>query len=275
MNDSRRTLLFVTDLDGTLLDEHSYSFAPAEPALAALRRGRETLVLASSKTRAEMVPLAQALGLVSPLIVENGGALLLPRVGGGYESVALGSERALLVRALAGIAVEVGGDPKGFSALTVDEVVRFTGLDAASAARAMDREFDEPFLLRDADFAGKIAEAAARRGMRVTRGGRFFHLTGDSDKGRALLRLLPLLDSGGELPFTIGLGDAANDVPLLQAVDRPIVIPGRGGRIDPEIAAALPGAERAPEPGPAGWNAAVLSVLEGRRLPTVEWKGGG
>ncbi|TKB45800.1 mannosyl-3-phosphoglycerate phosphatase, partial [Ferrimonas sediminicola] len=29
-------LLVVTDLDGTLLDHHSYSFQPAEPALARL-----------------------------------------------------------------------------------------------------------------------------------------------------------------------------------------------------------------------------------------------
>jgi hypothetical protein len=35
------------------------------------------------------------------------------------------------------------------------------------------------------------------------------------------------------------------------------------------MAAVLPDAEVAPAPGPAGWNAAVLAVLGGGRLPQV------
>jgi hypothetical protein len=56
---------------------------------------------------------------------------------------------------------------------------------------------------------------------------------------------------------------------VLAAVDRPIVIPRPGDRIDADLASHLPAAERAPAPGPAGWNAAILAVLAGRRLPTV------
>jgi mannosyl-3-phosphoglycerate phosphatase len=67
----------------------------------------------------------------------------------------------------------------------------------------------------------------------------------------------------------VGLGDAANDLALLRSVDRPIVVPRRDGRIDPALGAALPGAERAPRPGPAGWNEAVLTVIAGGALPAV------
>jgi hypothetical protein len=73
----------------------------------------------------------------------------------------------------------------------------------------------------------------------------------------------------------VGLGDAANDLPLLLAVERPIVIPRPGGGLDPALARALPGAEQAPAPGPAGWNAAVLRLLEGGRLQTVAGGGDG
>jgi hypothetical protein len=62
------------------------------------------------------------------------------------------------------------------------------------------------------------------------------------------------------------LGDAANDLPLLRAVDRPIVVPRRDGRVEADLVRALPRAERAPLPGPAGWNEAVLAVLAGRTL---------
>jgi len=56
-------------------------------------------------------------------------------------------------------------------------------------------------------------------------------------------------------------------------VERPIVVPRPSGGPDPALAAALPGAELAPAPGPVGWNAAVLALLEGGRLPRVD--GGG
>lgn len=71
-------LLVATDLDGCLLDETTYAFDAARPALSALAERRIPLVLASSKTRAEMEPLSHALGLAPTLVVENGGALLVP-----------------------------------------------------------------------------------------------------------------------------------------------------------------------------------------------------
>jgi mannosyl-3-phosphoglycerate phosphatase len=67
----------------------------------------------------------------------------------------------------------------------------------------------------------------------------------------------------------VGLGDALNDLPLLEAVDRPIVVPRRDSTVDPELARALPRAELAPAPGPVGWNAAVMIVLAGGTLPAV------
>ena len=80
-----------------------------------------------------------------------------------------------------------------------------------------------------------------------------------------LVQLLPREPRGR----TVGLGDAANDRPMLEAVDRPILMPRRDGSFDRELTAALPGAERAPGPGPAGWAAAILAVLSGEPLPRI------
>lgn len=267
-------LLVATDLDGTLLDERTYSHEPARPALAALARDGATLVLASSKSRAEMEPFARELGLRVALIVENGGAVLLPLSGGGYEAVVCGVARAALVAALAEIGREVGTRPRGFASFSPARVAELTGLDLESAARALDRDYDEPFLLDDETIAPALAAAARRRGLRVSRGGRFFHLTGEADKGSTLRVLFARIAAAGRQFRSVGLGDAGNDLPLLRAVDRPIVVPRPGGRPDPALAAALPGAELAPAAGPAGWNAAVLTVLAGGRLPLVGGAGG-
>lgn len=262
-------LILATDLDGTLLDEATYSYEPARPALAALARSGAILVLASSKTRAEVEPLARELGLRPALIVENGGALLVPGSSEPYEAVVCGVARAQLLTALAEIGRETGARLHGFASFSLQRVAALTGLTPEAAARALEREYDEPFVMEDESSAAAVAAAATRRGLRVTRGGRFFHLTGDSDKGRALRLLLARFAAAGRRMRSVGLGDAGNDLPLLEAVDRPIVIPRPSGRPDATLATALPGAELAPAPGPAGWNAAVLAVLAGRRLPRV------
>ena len=262
-------LLVVTDLDGTLLDETTYGFEAARPALAELRRRGIPVVLASSKTRAEMEPLSRRLGFRAPMIVENGGALLLPNGDEGYESVVFGLDAAVLAIALRAISREVGSPLAGFSSLTTAQVARLTGLGIGPAALARRRDYDEPFLLDDERLLARIQVSATKRGLRITRGGRFFHLTGNADKGTALRALLSRSAGTCPTPDTVGLGDAGNDLSLLQAVDRPILLPGKSGEIDTTLAATLPAAECAPLPGPAGWNAAILTVLAGGRLPSV------
>jgi mannosyl-3-phosphoglycerate phosphatase len=137
--------------------------------------------------------------------------------------------------------------------------------------RALVREYDEPFLAEDCAAAtAALAAAARRRGLTVTRGGRFHHITGRSDKGRATRIVLNLLGAVDGPVRSVALGDAGNDASLLAVVDRPILVPRIDGSLAPELVQACPAAERAPAPGPRGWNAAVLAVLAGERLPPAE-----
>jgi len=270
------SLLVATDLDSCLLDE-SYRHDAADAALAALRRAGVPLVLASSKTRAEMEPLWRELRLEAPFVVENGGALLWPEDPGDARAVerdglfvlSLGVPRRRLVAELRAIALESGAQLAGFADMAPEQVAALTGLSPAAARRAADRDFDEPFLCEPEDRA-RVEAAAGRRGLRITRGGRFHHLSGPVDKGDALRELLRIWEGQGRRYSSVGLGDAPNDLGLLRAVDRPIVIPRPDGEPDPMLRAALPAAERAPRPGPAGWNAALLAVLRGDRLAQVQ-----
>ena len=70
-------LVVFTDLDATLLDPDTYQWLPAQEALLALKARYSGLVLVSSKTHAEMLPLHRELGLSDPFIVENGGGIAL------------------------------------------------------------------------------------------------------------------------------------------------------------------------------------------------------
>jgi mannosyl-3-phosphoglycerate phosphatase len=179
----------------------------------------------------------------------------------------LGVPRRDLVRALAEMALKIGARVRGFASLGLAEVQRLTGLSGGAARLALDREHDEPFVMEDEANVAALSAAARDRKLKITRGGRFFHLTGGSDKGRAARVLVGLFEAAGRRLNSIGLGDAPNDLAMLAAVQQPIVIPRPDGTADPALAEALPGAQVAPRPGPAGWNHAVLSVLRGEALP--------
>jgi mannosyl-3-phosphoglycerate phosphatase len=272
--------ILVTDLDGCLLDPETYAWDAARPALAALARGATPLVMCSGKTRAEMQALGRELGIDHPFIVENGGAIVFPE--GSFEGevpgtravedvriLALGAPRAALVAGLREVAAEAEASVRGFADLGVAEIQRLTGLSGEAARRALQREYDEPFLVEDQAKVPALSRAAQRRGLVLCHGGRFLHLMGGSDKGLAVRTLLAAYRRTGRNLRSVGLGDAETDLPLLQSVDRPIVIPRRDSSIDPVLEAGLAGAERAVAPGPVGWNAAVITLLEGRPLPRL------
>lgn len=266
---ARTRLLVFTDLDGTLLDHHTYSFDAARPALAALRRKGSPLVLCSSKTRAELERHRAELGNVHPFIVENGAAVFVPRgyfpfdmpeacEAGDYLILELGLRYARLCDVLAGVRADFPGIA-GFGDMTAEEVADRTGLSLDEARLALRREYDEPFVVPHEAAAEAVRRAAEAAGMQVTRGGRFHHLTGDNDKGAAVRRLIALYARVHPALRTVGLGDSANDLPLLEAVDVPVLVQKPDGAYDPEI--RISGLRRAPGIGPAGWNAAILAIL--------------
>ncbi len=108
-----------------------------------------------------------------------------------------------------------------------------------------------------------MARLAESRGLRCLTERRFHHLVGDSDKGKAYRILIDCYrrqngEQTGAL-VTVGAGDRVNDLLLLVAVDRPILIQKPDGSYDRAV--ALPHLIRAPGIGPAGWNRAILDCL--------------
>ena len=71
--------LIFTDMDGSLLDHHSYSFKPAVEMLDKLEIQGIPVIPITSKTKAELLPLRKQLNNSHPFIVENGAAIYIPR----------------------------------------------------------------------------------------------------------------------------------------------------------------------------------------------------
>ncbi|MFN3477402.1 MAG: HAD-IIB family hydrolase [Candidatus Methylomirabilales bacterium] len=148
----RTFLIIFTDLDGTLLDHEAYSFEAAQEALEEVRRRKIPLVLCTSKTRAEVERYRKLLDNHDPFIVENGGAIFIPkgyfpfsypyqREVAGYHVIEDGVPYPRLVQTLKRVGVESGARIVGFSDLSVEEVARLTGLSREEAlANAPDHD---------------------------------------------------------------------------------------------------------------------------------------
>ena len=266
-------LVIFSDLDGTLLDHHTYSYQPALPALGEIKRRGIPLVLCSSKTRAEMLPLHAELGLDAPIITENGGGIFAPEsnpltkgdawrdAGEGWLVLEIGLPIEELRQRMEGFKDELG--LKGFGDMSNHEVAKLTGLSREQAAKAREREFNEPLLPPTGEDAGQaLTDAAQEAGLQLTQGGRFWHLLGGGDKGKAVRLLSVLYAKRDPELVTVALGDAPNDLSMLQAVERPVLVakPG-GGHAEVELEGLL----LEPLAGPAGFNHAVLAALEGLR----------
>ena len=267
----RHKFVIYSDLDGCLLDRESYKFEAARPALEHLRRQGIPVVLCSSKTKAEVEFHRELLGLTDPFVVENGGAIFVPegyfpvrhaflRPAGMYGLIELGLPYARLTQALCDIRRVTGFDLHGFGEMRPEQVALLTGLDLEAARRAKARLYDEPFVADlNAQQIQRLTSETRRRKLTLSRGGRFYHLTGRNTKGIAVVLLTLLYRSNSPDLITVGLGDGANDLSMLERVDIPVVIPREQFLVD----TALMGRpwRVAPAPGPEGWAAAVQAAI--------------
>ena len=264
-------LVLFTDLDGTLLDHDTYSFEPAREALAALESENVPVVFTTSKTRAEIEKWRRLAGNTAPFISENGGAIFVPegyfggdfvydRKENGYLVIELGAPHRELARALGDIRRETGIEIRGVSEMDIEEITKLTGLGEEDAALVRKREYGEPFVVGGGIEAEKtVIGEIEKRGLRHTQGGRFHHILGRNDKGKAVSILKGLYVKEWGLVETAGIGDSLNDLPMLKAVDIPILVRKPGGGYDERIDIA--GMAIADAPGPRGWNSAILKLI--------------
>lgn len=262
-----------TDLDGTLLNHEDYRWQAARPALDRLDRLGIPLVLVSSKTVPEMLDLRAELNNSAPFVAENGCIVCVPETcfAGTLEGLVPekvdtlfyyrpGPEREDIIdivrEAGAGFAFRM------FSEMDVAEVVRRTGLDTASAGKALQRRASEPLAWEDTPARLERFKAALRaRGLRALQGGRFVHVMGEAGKGQAIQTLLRAYErqSGGAV-HSIALGDSPNDLDMLTVADTAVVMPRPDGSY-----LEIPGrddAVRAARPGARGWGEVVNLLLD-------------
>lgn len=263
--------VFITDLDGTLLDHETYSYAAAQPALDALQERGWPLVLNSSKTRAEIERLRERLGNRHPFVVENGAAIFCPRgyfddadasPEGDYDIRRFGASRDRILDEIRRLRKEGSLQVEGFADWSAAKIAERTGLPLEEAALAADRCCSEPLIFSSSPerlrwFQDRLSGA----GLRTVQGGRFLHVMGRFDKadGADWLRRQYEKANSSRRIVVVALGDSPNDAGMLEAADVAVVV--RSPRSESIDVSKTRRVLRTSSPGPAGWREAVESLL--------------
>jgi mannosyl-3-phosphoglycerate phosphatase len=268
--------IIFSDLDGSLLNYHDYSFDEAKTSLKTIQKLKIPLILTTSKTRAEVELIMREMELEEPFIVENGAAIFFPvgyrgwRITSNiadpsYNIIHLGMPYLEIRRFVMKAASRFG--IKGFGDLSVEEIAELTGLPYDKAILAKKREFTEPFYFGNEKDMDELLQLALAAKIKIVQGGICYHFVGlHQDKGKAVQSTKDIIRRHvGKEVRAVGIGDSANDIPMLEHVDIPVLIPHANGRFE---TVELPNLIKARSPGSRGWNEVmegILNDIEGNR----------
>ncbi|MFT5597871.1 MAG: mannosyl-3-phosphoglycerate phosphatase [Chitinophagales bacterium] len=254
-------MIVLSDLDGTLLNHDDYAYDAAKPALEALREHHISLILCSSKTSAEIIPLRSEMGFDNcPAIVENGGGILKARA----TNIASSSNHKRLMKVIDTLPEPSRLLFSGISSWPPETLQKYTGLSAGVFSLAIQRQYSEPGLWSGDERSKQTFISALKvKGVVAHQGGRFLTLSFDTNKAVLAQKIIADYQSEQtELLTIVAFGDAPNDVEMLELADIGIIIPNPAHNGIPTLAGESKGQIiRANEPGAAGWNSTLLTIL--------------
>jgi len=262
-----KTIIF-TDLDGTLLDPFTYSPKKAEPILKILKQKKIPVIFCTCKTQAENEYYQKKLKIKDPFIVENGGAIFIPKKYFSFSFpydksskdhfiIELGVDYKKIRKGLEKIKKQTKLKIRGFGDMTVEEVAKDTGLSLKMAEMAKQKKYNESFKFEEPREAAKILfKKIKESGFNGSHGGRYYNIFGkNTDKGKAVKVLRKLFKKEFKEVKTIGLGDGLNDFSMLKVVDIPVLVQDKIGIWNPHVKS--PRFHKIKGIGPKGWTRAI------------------
>lgn len=241
-----------TDIDGTLVDINTAEYGKETDKLIRLIKERNIpLILASAKTRLEQNKIREDLGISDPFIVENGGAIVIPK---GYFPdyalrdikyplretqetkneardvnheivVELGKPADYIRAKLSDIRKKYSINFRGVADISVEKLSNLALISREQAKRMAQRNYGETILQIQSEDIARFIKYVQEDGMKVIHGGRFFDVTVGTDKGIAVGILKKLFKDKFHNNVTFfGIGDSTNDIPMLNLMDIPILV---------------------------------------------------
>lgn len=267
-----------TDLDGTLLDHHTYDWKAALPAIEILNQKHIPIIFNTSKTLEEVNALQQLTDISGPKIIENGSALYLPKsqfdnsmlLDDSVEinelenewQIVFGEKRKKILDFIHVWREQNGNLLEGFNDWTLQKIMAATSLTEDKAKLSVSKLYSEPFVWHgNASQLSQLRTEAERNNLQILQGGRFYHLQGETDKGKPLTWLKQKMKAAfASEPKLICLGDNKNDIQMLDIADYAVCVKSP--------VSSYPHIHTSGEAiytkgfGPVGWNEAIHSILQ-------------
>ncbi len=190
-----------------------------------------------------------------PAIVENGAGILWPQDDPGTDTQPYQSIREHLAELPQSV-----NQFTGFGDMSESQVAGHTGLPPDKAALAKTRQFSEPGLwLGSKNELNIFLETLKIQGIHARRGGRFLTLSFGQTKADAMRTVIKKLQP----TTTIALGDAPNDIEMIEAADLGVIVNNPHANPLPRLPSEGAGTTiRTKLPGPAGWTEAILQLTQ-------------
>lgn len=251
--------IVFSDLDGTILDDHDYSYQDSLPGIESLKYLNIPLILVSSKTHAEMLIIRQNLGLNTPFVFENGGGIAdLPMennsitlLGSGIESL---QSYSRLLRDMIHAPVHFMHE------MSIPQIMEITGLSRTEVKQAQYRLTSLPFILADGRLLSPgellpINLELQNHQLTVSLGKKFMHLHSSmTNKGNAIEILINHYQNAFQSQIvSIGIGDSLLDLPMLKKTTISFLVQN--------IPCDIPHIQYTHKSGPAGFSESIKHVL--------------
>lgn len=245
-----KAVIVVSDLDGTFLDHHTYDFSESKAAAEDLLAQGIPTIFNTSKTFAEVSVLLDEMEVDLPFVVENGSAIYFPKsyfpaavceryidshpqyslsdAGKNYE-LKLGIDADSILTALRTFEDVFRVDLPGYRKWSIEDVMAATGLSQDEAERSKTRQYSEVLsfdfdlkqsMMSREQVLGELRQYTSQLNFGLLEGGRFYHVLGKTDKGKAVQVLRELYAEHLQKEIVVvALGDSPNDTAMLQVAD--------------------------------------------------------
>ena len=242
--------LIFSDIDNTLIQSyiikegeiyHTEEYGEIKTVVKKIHENNIPLILCSTKTRLEQEKIREYLEIDDPFIVENGGAIVIPE---NYFNIDL-EELGLSIKHInENLVIELG---KSYNRiieilqeireifhikfiavhdLSIAELAQKVGISIINAKLMASREYSETILEINNNELLKLKKILQDRGFRILQGTRYNTIASLHDKGSAIsiLKKLYSIKFQKEKIESIGIGDALNDIPMFENVDKAFLV---------------------------------------------------
>ncbi len=272
-----KKFVIFSDLDSTLLDDKNYSYAHAEKTIEFLKKHNIPLIFCTSKTFSETIEIVKKLGLNEGFSVENGGATY---INNKYEKILKelnikhNKEIEDYLAIISGKTIKelsqeflLLKEKFDFNSQSIFEMGKqkfkeITNLKEEDLDKAFSREFDLPFIAeKDIIMNDELKKYLSQRGLRIFKGGKFYHLTGNHSKGDSVTLFKKIYEKTFEDFKIIALGDSQNDLEMLLLSDYPVIMPVKKGVYSKSLTERLKNPILSNKESSEGWSEMIMKIL--------------